>query len=131
MKFAIKNPNPGVTFYFVDSDPDSGGVSIRSLNPKQLRVMQKETTKTVDIFKHGQRFEKTVHDEDKFARLLWDYVIESWWNLEDEDGKEIECNADNKYTLMMENIGFAKFIGQCREKLEADAAEREEQVEKN
>lgn len=129
--FALKNPNPGVWFRFNEDDPDSGEICIRAVTPGQLKEMTRKTTKKRPEYKGGQRFVVEEHDEEKFARLLWDYVIVEWKDLQDEDGNEIPCTVDSKYHLMMDNIGFARFVAQCRERVEEDIKKHEEAVEKN
>ena len=130
-KFSLKDPNPGVWFLFDESDPNSGRICVRILNSAKGQEITKATTKKRVEYKQGQRFEVFDIDEDKRSAMIWDYCIISWERLEDDDGKPIECTPENKAKLMLENVGFAAFIGSCMAKLNAEFEARREAIEKN
>lgn len=129
-KLSMSDPNPGIWFKFDDNDPESGDIGIRPLNQAKRDEIRKKAIKKRIEYKHGQRFEVEELDDDKFSELLWDYSITGWNNLEDDDGKPIECNSESKLFLMRNHVGFARFIGEKMEKLAEDyekqlTAERE------
>lgn len=130
-RFSLKDPNPGVWFVFDEADPNSGRVCVRVMNPAKAQEIAKATGRKRVEYRNGQRFEVTDTDEEKRSRMLWDYSIVSWERLEDDEGKPIECTTDNKQKLMLEHIGFAAFIGNCIDKLNAEYESRREAVEKN
>jgi hypothetical protein len=123
-KFDLKNPNPGAWFKFNEDDPASGEICIRAVNTAKRREIQKKCIKQRVEYKHGQRFEFTESDDDLFSEMLWDYVIADWHDLEDDDGKPIECTKENKVFLMLNNVGFALFVNECLEKVNADLENR-------
>ena len=130
-KFSLKDPNPGVWFKFNDEDPESGEICIRPVNAEKRAEIQKRTVKRKVEYKHGQRFEYVETDDDKFSEMLWDYVISDWTRLEDDDGKPIQCNTENKLFLMMNNVGFSQFVAVCTEKVNKGIEERFKATEKN
>jgi hypothetical protein len=123
-KFNLKDPNPGAWFKFNEDDPKSGEISIRAVNAAKRREIQKKCIKQKVEYKHGQRFEFTESDDDLFSEMLWDYVIADWHDLEDDDGKPIECTKENKIFLMLNNVGFALFVNECLEKVNDDLENR-------
>ena len=111
-KLSMNDPNPGIWFKFDDNDPESGDICIRILNPEKREEIRNRAVKKREKFKHGQRYEIEDMNEELYTRLLWDYSIVAWENLVDDDGKTIECNADNKVFLMQNHVGFASFVGE-------------------
>jgi hypothetical protein len=130
-KIKMLAPNPGVEFRFDDDDAESGRIWIRPLNQAKRQEIQRECIKRRDIYRNGQRYEVTDTDDEKMSRLIWDYSIERWDGLEDEEGNPIECNPENKAKLMLENVGFALFVGTCLERVHMDMEARVEAAEKN
>ncbi len=130
-KFSLKDPNPGVWFLFDENDPNSGRICIRVVNASKAQEITKATTKKRTEYKQGQRFEISDIDEEKRSQMLWDYTIVDWERLEDDDGKPIECTAKNKSNLMLDNVGFALFIGACISKLNSEYDAQREAIEKN
>ena len=112
-KFSLKDPNPGAWFYFDEANPTSGRICLRVLNAAKRQEIAKATEKRRVEYKQGTRFEFMEVDEDKRTSLMWDYCIIGWENLTEDDGTPIECTTENKIKLMMENIGFASFVGSC------------------
>lgn len=123
-RFSMKDPNPGVWFKFDENDSESGEISIRPMNAAKRREIQKRCVKNRVEYKHGQRFEYTETNDELFSEMLWDYVIADWTKLEDDDGKAIPCTKENKCMLMLENVGFAQFVGNCMEIVNEDIEER-------
>lgn len=130
-KFSLKDPNPGIWFSFDDNDTDAGRIKIRPLNSDALRAIRKAAIKREVEYKGSFRHEYEKQDDDLFSKLVWDYVIVEWERLADDDGKEIECTAENKSFLMLNNIGFATFIAEKRDAAEKAAAEIAEKSRKN
>lgn len=130
-KFSLKDPNPGVWFLFDENDPNSGRICIRVLNAIKGQEIAKATTKKRTEYKSGQRFEVSEVDEDKRSQMLWEYTIVDWERLEDDEGKLIPCNLENKSKLMLENIGFSLFVGSCIGKLNEEYEMQRETIEKN
>ena len=129
--FSLRDPNPGVWFKFDDADPESGEIRIRAMNNEQRKKLQKECNKKRVEYKHGQRFEVTDVNDDKFSELLWDYCIVEWKGLTDDDGTPLLCDKETKTTLMQTNVGFAQFVGKCLELLGEQEEERVARIEKN
>jgi len=130
-KFSLKDPNPGVWFSFNESDPDSGRICLRVMNPARSQEIAKITVKKRVEYKSGQRFEVFDSDDEKRSRMFWDYCIVAWERLEDDDGNPIEYNAENKHRLMNEHVGFSLFVANCISRLNAELEARREAVEKN
>jgi len=129
--FSTKDPNPGAWFKFDENDPASGEIRIRAINAARRAEIQKKCVKKKIEYKHGQRFEFQDTNEEKFSEMLWDYSIMEWSNLEDDDGQSIPCTTEMKTFLMQNNIGFAQFVSQCLEQLDADEEMRVSKLEKN
>jgi len=131
MKFDLDNLNPGVFFPFEDDDDEKGGVEIRVANAGTMEIINKETTKKKVEWRRNQRVEYDVVDEDKRSRMLWDYVIISWKNVDDNNGNPIPCTTENKIKLMKESPIFSGFVGNCIDTLTAESETRDEELEKN
>ena len=129
--FSLRDPNPGVWFKFDETDPESGEIRIRAMNNEQRKKLQKECNKKRVEYKHGQRFEVTDVNDDKFSELLWDYWIVEWNGLEDDDRTPLLCGPETKAKLMQTNVGFAQFVGKCLELLAEQEEERVARIEKN
>ncbi len=130
-KFSLKDPNPGVWFLFDENDLNSGRICIRVLNAAKGQEIAKATTKKRTEYKSGQRFEVSEVDEDRRSQMLWEYTIIDWERLEDDEGKLIACNPENRSKLMLENIKFSLFVGICISKLNAEYETQREAIEKN
>lgn len=131
MKFNMAELNPGAWFSFDEQDPDAGRICLRILTTDAREQITKQTTKKCVEYKRGERYEYTEVDDDAYSRLMWDYCIVDWEHLEDEDGKPIECTADNKVKLVKGHPGFAAFLGECLECLTDCAKLAKEKAEKN
>lgn len=130
-KFSIKDPNPGIYFKFDENDPESGEIRIRAVNAAKRAEIQKKCVKKKIEYKHGQRFEYDVVNDELFSEMLWDYSIMEWHNLEDDEGSPIPCDKETKIFLMQNNIGFSQFVGRCLEKLNEEEDSRVAKLEKN
>jgi hypothetical protein len=130
-KFSIKDPNPGVYFKFDENDPDSGEIRIRAVNAAKRAEIQKKCVKKKIEYKHGQRFEYSDTNEERFSDMLWDYSIMDWNNLVDDDGEHIPCTKGNKVFLMQNNVAFAQFVGSCLEQMNEAEENRVSRLEKN
>ena len=123
--------NPGVWFKFNENDPDSGEVCVRLATPRKTREISKASGRQKIEYKGGQRYNYTETDEEKSSRLLWDYIIVDWRGLEDNDGNPIPCTPEKKYDLMMDNLLFFRFITNCVTRLNDEAEQDRERIEKN
>lgn len=125
MKFDLENLNPGTWF----DDGDGGRICLRSLSTEEATAISQKTTKKKVEYKAGQRFAFEETDDDKAFFLLWDTVIIAWEGIESADGKELECNTDNKMKLMKKSPVFARMVRGFLEKLtELDAEQKDEEV---
>jgi hypothetical protein len=128
--FSTKDPNPGVWFKFDKNDPESGEIRIRAVNQAKRSEIQKKCVKKKVEYKHGQRFEYTDTKDDLFSEMLWEYSIAEWSGLVDDDGKELVCDTETKVFLMQNNVGFARFVSDCLDKLNEDEENRIARVKK-
>ena len=55
----------------------------------------------------------------------------NWEGLKDQDGNELECNAENKVLLVENSPYFSSFIADCIEKLTDMELKQKEIVSKN
>ena len=130
-RFSLSEPNPGVWFSFDEDDPQSGKICIRLANQAERDKIRKATRTQKEIFRQGQRFEVEKTNDDLFSEMLWDYCIVDWIDLEDDNGKPIECTKENKLKLMKEHVGFQLFVGQSIEKLNNEIESRLDLTGKN
>ncbi len=130
-KFSIKDPNPGIWFSFDDEDPNSGRIAIRPVTAARVDEITKRCHKKKVEYKHGQRFDVVDTNEEKAREMLWDYVIADWENLEDDEGKPIDCTVENKVFLMMNHVGFQTFVHEKREEANEIAEDLKRDSEKN
>lgn len=135
MPFDLDNLNPAVRFYWGGGKKE--WVELRNIPVVELRRIRKEITKkTVEYYRPEEsdikpfRYESDEMDEDKLNELLWDYQIVNW-NIEDTDGKKIDCTLKNKLLLMGNSSEFADWIIQCLNQLASDEKTRREKSEKN
>ena len=129
MNFSFKNE--GTWFYFNEDDQSKGGIKVRITLEQDLDKIYKVTRKTVNKFKHGQRFEDVKIDNAKEDRLIYDHCIVEWDNVT-VDGKELECNAENKYNLVKKSLSFRMFFNTCIETVTSDFdVLNEEEIAKN
>ena len=129
MKFSLKNV--GVWFWFNSENESEGGVCLRSCTGDDINKIEKRTVTNRVEYKRGQRFEITERNEILYNEMLWNHCIVEWKNVEDEEGKELECNKENKAKLMGSSIAFANFIANSLEKLTETEMELRSAQEKN
>lgn len=112
----FKSESKGRWFYFND-DEKQGGVCLRELTTEENRRIEKLTVKHKMKFERGtgRRFDDSTTDEKLAEKLRWDFCITDWKEVR-LDGKELECNADNK-VLMMRVIDFIKHVVDSLENL--------------
>ena len=130
MKFDLKDLNPGTWFYFDESKPDDGKISIRVLNSEKLAKIRSDTIQTKVEYRANNRHEYHVIDHVGRDKIIWDYCIVDWENLTDDEDNPIECNTDNKIKLMNEHIGFSNLVENCLNQLNADLAAHDEYLKK-
>ena len=128
----MSNMNPPAWFYYDDDDTDSG-VLLRVCSGNDLEDKTKKCSKKQPPeYKRGRRFEiPDKIDEKRYSEMLWDFVIVDWKGTVDENDDDIECNMDNKIKLMRQSVFFASFIGKSLDKLNADIAGYQKDLEKN
>lgn len=129
-KFSLKDPNPGVWFTFDPEDPESGRICLRVLNGAKLREIAQLTKKWE--WKDGKKVQAAPDFWDaERAKLSWEYTIVAWEKLEDDDGKPIECTAENKFELMNTRPDFSAWVNGCLSVLNKELEELGEKVAKN
>jgi NAD-dependent dihydropyrimidine dehydrogenase PreA subunit len=119
MKFDLKNPNPGVWFDLPDDElqPEEekktkSRICLRVCNAEALEAIDDQTIKKRKFFKKGQFHEEIEVDEKLRSRMLWDYSIIAWENLQDENGVDIPCNTDTKAALMTGSPVFVRIVSE-------------------
>jgi hypothetical protein len=130
MKIDTGKLNPPVKFNFSE-DEGSGAIYLRVMSPGKLAEVRDETFITKVEYKLNNRFEYQDIDYEKRDRIIWDYCIERWEGLVDDDDNPIECTIENKLMLMNDSPGFAAFVQTCLDKLNIDQEKRVEYLEKN
>ena len=127
MKFDLEDLNPGTWFEIEDAR-----VKVRVCAGKDLEKIYKKTRKRQVEYRRGQRFEweDCPHPEQE-TRMINDFIIMDWKNINDANGKPLECNATNKNKLFRESPMFANFIAKCLERLNSDIGIIREEEEKN
>ena len=117
MKFDLKNE--GTWFNFDEDDESQGKIQLRICAGKDVDAITKKTRKIRIEYKKGNRFEVPVLDSDLYQRLVWDFCIVAWENVQDETGRQMACSTENKMKMMSESNDFANFVLECLDKLEA------------
>ncbi len=117
-------------------DLEGGGrIQLRLMDGDTLRAIHSQTAKTRVEYKRvegkAERFEVEQIDHDLRTALFWDHVIVAWDNFLDAHGETIPCTRETKLLLLSRSARFAKFVGECLEKLNADQAMNAEALEKN
>ena len=104
---------------------------MRSCTGDDINKIEKRTVTNRVEYKRGQRFEITERNEILYNEMLWNHCIVEWKNVEDEEGKELECNKENKAKLMGSSIAFANFVANSLEKMTETEMELRSAQEKN
>jgi hypothetical protein len=126
MKFDLDNLNPGSWFDFGDAR-----VCVRVCAGKDLEKIQKKTRKRRTEYRRGQRYAWEDVNEDQEFKMIFDYAILDWENINDANGVALVCNTTNKMLLLNGSPEFNTFIGRCLEQLTTDLNQIEEEEEKN
>lgn len=131
MQFDIDNLNPGVWFTM----EGGGQVCIRVCDGDSLRAIRKVTTKKrAEIKKIDNLMQRLSYEEtndDLQEEMIWDYCIVDWKDINDAKNEPIPCTKANKLLLVGKSITFAKFVGDCLNKLREQFEEDEKEEEKN
>lgn len=127
MKFDLENLNPGIWF----THDEGGKIQVRAIPLEALKKIERQTTKKRVEYKRGQRLEYTDVDDEKQNELIWDYCIISWKNIEDDNGKPIECTKKNKIDLMNKSVVFATWVAESIEIAAESYHRAKEKSEKN
>lgn len=129
MRFDLENA--GTWFYFDENEPEKGGVCVRVCTAEELERIEKASSKKKVEYKHGQRFEVKDVNDRKYDKLLWDFCIVDWDNVQDGDGNEMQCTAENKVVIMKKSLAFSRFVSDALETLQETTAAEAEADEKN
>jgi hypothetical protein len=130
MKFDMNNLNPGTWFYF-DQDDESGGAILLRVCPQgEVRRINNLCTKKPVKFRKNQPYVDKEVDTAQEERLLWDYCIVDWKDIEDANGVPIECTQDTKDKLMQGDPGFSEFVAE-RMRMLREVGINKEDLEKN
>lgn len=109
MKFNLQDLNPGTKFFFDEDNESEGFLTLRIL-PNDVRDdIKSRAIKKRAEYKKGQRYEFNEFNEDLFAEEVWEYSIQDWGGVYDENGTEIPCTKENKIMLMNKSPIFARF----------------------
>ncbi len=111
----FENKNEGTWFYVDDKNHDLGGVCLRVLSADELLSIEKITTKTKKKIKRGVAYDDIKTDEALASKMRWRYCIVDWSNLQ-LNGKEVECNNENKLELC-KSLDFLSWVVDCLEEL--------------
>lgn len=122
MKFESGTLRPSGRFYFDDDHPEEGWVEIQLLSGKDLDEINKECTiKQKPEYRRNQRYEVPPKmNEELQSEMMWDKMITAWDNVE-LDGKQLECNLENKKYMMRNSVVMARTVGNGVEALSIDA----------
>ena len=124
---------------YLEPEENAGRVCLRIADPDTVEKIQSQTRKKVSEFAFNPKsrsmervsyFEQTPAQERKERELIWDFAIQDWQGILDQDGNEIPCTLENKLRLM--NIPrFARFIGRGLQMITGANAESEAVSGKN
>lgn len=132
MKVNIEEPNPGIFFPWPGAKTDKdGGITIHALTNEMLSEIDSLTTKKKRKFRGNVPYDDITIDEKRREELMWDYCIISWENLQDNNGKELPCTAENKTFLMRKDFKFSIFVADCIDQLIEFVGEQKETERKN
>lgn len=118
--FNLNGKDSGVWFDL----EDGGRVQVRTMDAETLRAIRTETVKRKIEYKRvegkAERFTVEDTDDEEQSALFWDHVIMAWEKFFDGHEQPIPCTRENKILLLARSQRFAKFLGECLEKLNAD-----------
>jgi hypothetical protein len=116
MKFDTKNA--GTWFLFNEEDVSEGRICLRICAGKDIDNINKLSKKTTVEYRKGQRFEVQNVNNELYQKLLWDFCIVDWENVQELDGALIPCNAENKIRMMNTCNMFAAFVIDALDKID-------------
>lgn len=125
--------NPGQWFYFDPENEAAGGVRLRIATPKEVKRIEKLTTKHNWKFERGtgRRYDDLKEDEKLAYALSLDYAITDWKEVYlDNETEPAACTRANKVRAM-ESPDFMKFYADCMDVLNSSNAALEEARVKN
>ncbi len=111
----------------VPGDEDGAEVTLRLLTPGEEDEVMEESTSVQ--FRDGEL--ETRLDNGKHSRGLFCKRVKSWKNIYGEDGKPLPCTDENKLKVAGLVPGFARWVGECYQKLAEDHRRKEIELEKN
>ena len=109
MRFNLNDPNPGIWFEMVKGKPEEGRVCLRPLSDAKTRELDEKTVEKKPS-KRNQIIPDIEIKNELRARLRWDYCIVDWEYIQDANGNEIPCTAENKFVLMDESSFFNSIV---------------------
>lgn len=112
----LESKKTGTKFYFDEDNKKNGSITLRVATAEESMRIDKIVTSKVWKRKAGQSVEIVERDEKLSIKLLYDFCIISWENLQ-IDGQESECNKESKYKLMMNHPAFSSFVSKCIDEL--------------
>jgi len=104
--------NPGIWFYFNESEPEKGGFCVRPLDSDALAAINKETVTKKMVYKRGKRYEAQDVDSEKNQEMMIDRTLPDW-KVFGKDGAEIPCTLENKLTLIRQSPWHQHFYTDC------------------
>jgi len=107
----FSSANSGQWYYFDEANPELGGVCLRELSTDEATRIEKLTVKHKRKVVRGNVVDTKVEDTERANRLIWDYCITDWQNVQ-LDGRDLDCTRENK-VKMMKCVDFAKFVGEA------------------
>lgn len=113
-------------------DPDGAKAEFVLLTDQDLTVIQDRARKTRAVSSQataGMEIEVAT-DSALLRKETAIKATAAWAGFFDEEGKEMECNEQNKEFWSC-NSGFMAFLSECQEKLRDVAAEEEAKARKN
>jgi len=112
----FKTEIKGTWFYFVEENPDLGGVCLRLPTSAEYDDIQRLTVRPGKPDYHrGQRYETEKTDKKLRTKLgLRKFIVD--WKGVSLDGQKLECNNETK-EKMIRVQDFQLFVGECIEKM--------------
>lgn len=112
----FKSEVKGVWFYFVEENPDLGGVCLRLPSSMEYEDIRRLTVKAGKPDYHrGRRYETEKTNERLQTKLsLRKFIVD--WKEVSLDGQPMDCTDENK-ERMIKIQDFNTFIGDCIEKM--------------
>lgn len=107
--------NSGTWFWFDNDDQSLGGVCLRELTEKELKSIEKATTKIRHVYENGRLTESKEVNTDLERKLVINYCITDWKNVS-INGEPVECNITSKEKIIT-SLDFMKFLNGCLEHL--------------